>query len=1147
MLSTHWRANSPIPVPQNGVGLQSLSYSQGVLVDTTPPTCTLIDGQRGQPDYDGSTTGVARLYLACTDLESGVPAVLWGLGTAPGLDDVQPFTATVPSTVTVPLPVDLASTVPASHKSIYRMVDAELAAAATLEDGVVYYGTVVATNGAGLSAVVSSDGQNHDATGPQVVFVHDVIDAAGDVDVQFGDTVASWGATFLVVDAESGVASITAQLIADTAGGEALLDTVIASPTDTRVFVPSVAGITSGVRVFTRMTVTNGVGQTTIADSDGWLPDVSAPVFTTGPTDGPVAGVDVDAHAIQGGLAACWEAQDADTHIDYYRIAAVAGLSGPTTLLVDWAHVPRSASAITGVSNGAAFVGGVTCATVGGFTINVGDSFRVAVEAVDPLGHATIAYSDGVTVDWTAPVVGTVSVGAGAAAGVHDDLQLNSGSLVVGWGAITEAETPLVSVEVSVGTVPLGDDLSPRVSTADPDTTGRAGSVATVSGLSLSDGQSCFVTVTATNAAGVEGSRFSRVVVDGSAPVFAEIPTFEFAPSYTLPLGFETQPTFPGSVSGASVDVPLTAFADAHSGIPTLDVTVYTSTSDPAVAAGVPSGSLLPAGWAAGTVLAGPTAVAGNTGALSAPVAGLAVADGAFVWVVVTATNGVGLTTTAASRAVQVSTAQLTPGVVLDGADPSSDASYQPSTASYSARWSAFVDPDGQEVTYRVAVGTSPGLADVVAWESVGSALEMDALQDVSVPPNTAVYATVEATAGFRTATASSNGMVLGAVAPTLTNVQFENHSPLAAVPIDATTGAHYLSSGPVVVSWAASDPQGLTDCTVDVHAAPQSSDAPLLTATVPAVAGLAQFATTQLEGQTLYSTVTCHNIRDRATTVEGSQWGIVETSPPVAGTVYSTSSVRADSGLLFSGSVSDASVAWTGFVDQESHLSGFVVCLGTPSAPCSEVNAAVPSDTVTYSATGLSLADGSDYVWQISATNGAGMQVQAVSEAFIVDVSSPSAAASSVTLTLGDTAEVFWQGFTDNGSGITSFSVSIGTGPGLADVAGPTTSSVLRRRRLQTTGFDTATLPVGQPLFATVTAVDAAGNSVSASSSAEVRDSTPPVPPTTRVREVVTTSPSTDVDIQASTSIAVEWDAFVDAESGESGGVHRCVLQLAK
>jgi len=1122
---------------QNGVGLQRVSYSSGVLIDITAPTCTMIDGGRGQSDVDGDTTGVARLYLSCTDMESGVPDVLWGLGTAPGLDDVVPLAPATPSIVAVPLPLDVASTVPASHKSPLRMIDVELVATGTvLDDGVQYYGMAVATNGAGGSVLVTTDGQQHDTSPPSVPFIHDTVTATGEVDVQFAPTTTSWGAMFSVVDPESGVSSISAQLVADAAGGEVVLQSVSLAPTVNRVHQVSIPALTEGVRVFTRLTVSNGVGQTTVVDSDGWIPETSAPTFIGTPVDGSSPGADVHVQTSQGTLAACWEATDAETQVDHFMITATAGTTGPATALVDWIMVPRSASVSWGLHNGAAFVEGATCGSISGIQMNLGDSFRVMVQAVNPLGQSTTAMTNGVIVDWSPPVVGAVVAGPDAASGVHAPVQANTGSLTIGWNAIVEGETPLISVEVAIGSRPLGSDVSSRTPIGNPDTHGRVGSTVTVSGLSLVDGQSYFVSVFATNGAGLEGTRFSRLVVDGSAPVFSEVPSLDFLPVYTLPTGFGTQASFPTSVSGATVTVPLSAFVDPHSGIATLDVVLYTSLTDPAIAAGVTSGDLLPGTYAMGSVLSTTMTVAGNTGLLSTTLSGLTVGDGAFVWAVVTATNGVGFTTGAASRATQVSTALLTPGTIVDGSDLSNDLEYQPSTASYSVRWSPFVDPDGQEVTYRVAVGTAPGLADLIAWQSVGSATELDVLQEFSVPPNTAVYATVEGSAGFRSITASSNGAVLGAVAPTVSAVQFENHSPLAIASVDPLTGAQYLSSGPIVVSWTAADPQGLTTCTVVVQDAPRASSTPLLSTTVPHVDGLAQFDVTMPEGQALYATVTCSNIRGRDTTAEAVQWGIVETTPPSPGVVLPDAVVRGWDGSLFSGSTTDASVSWSGFEDAESHLVEVAVCLGTASSPCSDVDASVAVGTASFTATGLSLVEGQEYIWSVVVTSGAGVSSTATAEAFTVDTLGPDATAASVSLDIGTGFAVSWQGFSDSGSGVASFAVMLGTSGGLADIAGPVSVAPTRRRRLASTVFDEGVMALiapGQSVVATVEVTDVTGNVVEISSDSVLVDSSAPSTPAGPVMETVNLTSAVDIDVQAGTSIAVEWPAFTDAESG--------------
>lgn len=128
-------------VGQNGVGLRSKTYSRGVFVDLTPPECVVIDGSRGRPDFNFSTEGVPRVYVSCTDIESGAYRVRWGLGTIRGWDDhIRMDEASV---VGLPVPPHLdnkySETQSEYHKSPYRLMDSELASlSTTLLDGVRY-------------------------------------------------------------------------------------------------------------------------------------------------------------------------------------------------------------------------------------------------------------------------------------------------------------------------------------------------------------------------------------------------------------------------------------------------------------------------------------------------------------------------------------------------------------------------------------------------------------------------------------------------------------------------------------------------------------------------------------------------------------------------------------------------------------------------------------------------------------------------------------------------------------------------------------------------------------------------------------------------------------------------------------------------
>ena len=132
----------------NGVGLKNTITSDGILLDTTPPTVAsqyIKDGKSGK-DKDFTINRFAysaHWEQAFSDVESGVVEYRAGLGTKPGLADVSAF-------YSVGLKTNL---------TITRLI---------LESGRVYYVTVVCCNGVGMCVNASSNGLTVDFVPPHL-------------------------------------------------------------------------------------------------------------------------------------------------------------------------------------------------------------------------------------------------------------------------------------------------------------------------------------------------------------------------------------------------------------------------------------------------------------------------------------------------------------------------------------------------------------------------------------------------------------------------------------------------------------------------------------------------------------------------------------------------------------------------------------------------------------------------------------------------------------------------------------------------------------------------------------------------------------------------------------------------------------------
>ena len=374
----------------NRVGLTATASSNGVTVDSTAPQAgSVLDGVAADIDFQGSVTRIDANWSGFTDAESGLVRYEWAIGTSAGGTNVQVFT-------------DVGTATTASNTSL------------PLASGGIYYVTVRATNGAGLTTVVSSDGVKVDATPPSVGTVND--GAGPDIDTQLSTTAlsANWSGFF---DADSGVSGYEWAIGTVAGGTDVLPFTSVGTATSaTRTGLSLLLGPTYYVTV----RATNGAGLAGSATSDGV--GLEVPPDATPPLAGIVndgTGTDADAQQSTSSLSANWSGfGDPES-----GSRATSGRSGrrpaaPTCRASRWVGLSTSATA-----NGLSLAYGTTC--------------YVTVRATNGRGLTVTASSDGVlivTADNTPPVAGTVSDGAGP----DVDTQSSRTSLSANWSGFSD-------------------------------------------------------------------------------------------------------------------------------------------------------------------------------------------------------------------------------------------------------------------------------------------------------------------------------------------------------------------------------------------------------------------------------------------------------------------------------------------------------------------------------------------------------------------------------------------------------------------------------------------------------------------------------------------------------------------------------------
>jgi len=305
-------------------------------------------------------------------------------------------------------------------------------------------------------------------------------------------------------------------------------------------------------------------------------------------------------------------------------------------------------------------VGGATQHTRTGLTLNDKQTYYITVRAINGAGlTGPAASSDGITVDATPPNVPIVT----------DDGRFSADptSLHATWGSF-DPESGIGCYSYAIGTSLGASDV---VGWTD---VGLATSV-TRTGLALQSGVTYYISVRARNAGGLNSPAGSSdgITVDTTAP--------------TVPVVID---------SGEFVGDPTSILASWTSSDPESGITRYE------YSVGTTKGGTQTRSW---------TDV-GSSSQLN--IAGLNLVEGLTYYVNVRATNGVGL----------VSTVGSSDGIRLDFSPPdrpivTDEGAYSSSNSELRATWSSS-DPQSGIASYKYAIGTSAGAANVVGWTDAG-------------------------------------------------------------------------------------------------------------------------------------------------------------------------------------------------------------------------------------------------------------------------------------------------------------------------------------------------------------------------------------------------------------------------------------------
>ena len=220
---------------------------------------------------------------------------------------------------------------------------------------------------------------------------------------------------------------------------------------------------------------TNGGSLQSTATSDGVTPDNSAPSVTGTPRDG--LGADISYQTSTTTISANWAGCFSDSQ---------SGIAG-----YEWAIYVSGGTNIQPYTS----VGTATSATNSSLSLTPGTTYIVNVRATNGAGLTRLTGTNGVMVDATPPTVtGVPNDGLGA----DVDSQTSTTVLSANWaGVFADAQSGVTAYEWAIGTTFGGTNVQNYTSVG-------TSTSATNSSLSLSVGAAYYVTVRASNGAGLQ-------------------------------------------------------------------------------------------------------------------------------------------------------------------------------------------------------------------------------------------------------------------------------------------------------------------------------------------------------------------------------------------------------------------------------------------------------------------------------------------------------------------------------------------------------------------------------------------------------------------------------------------------------------------
>ena len=560
----------------------------------------------------------------------------------------------------------------------------------SLSSGTAYYISVKATDVAGnISTTITSDGVTVDTDGPLTGTVFD--GPGADMDWTNSDSTlsANWKD---FSDTLSGI-NIYEYAIGTEIDSFALVNWT-SSGADT-FFVESDLNLISSETYYVFIKATDYVNnEGSVAASDGIIVDLIIPLV--GDLYDGIDGEDQDWQSSDSTLSLFWSGSDS-RELDHYQYSV--GTTPGDSNIVAWTSASTNSS--------------VTLVNV---ELLEEQTYYGNVRAVDRASNVSdVVSSDGITIDYTAPVTGSVSDGLG------EDLIFTgtADSLSANWSGFSDSFSGIQYFEYAIGTTLQGTDVVSW-------TLNNTDSAMTHNGLTLTNGSTYYVSVRATdfaeNVSNIGSS--DGVTVDIEVPIAGSVfdgasQDEEWTNSFT---------TLEGNWSG---------FSDAVSGIQHYEYAIGTT-----------SGATDAVDWT------------NNELATSFIREDLTLQSGTTYYISVRATDLVE-NTSAVATSNGITVDQFSPTVTepFDGSI-SEDIDWQQDNTTLVSAWQG---DDTREIAYyEYSFGTAQGDSNIVAWTDNGTNTDAS-VSGLSLTNGTTYYVNVRAydMAGNRSTIAISDGITI--------------------------------------------------------------------------------------------------------------------------------------------------------------------------------------------------------------------------------------------------------------------------------------------------------------------------------------------------------------------------------------------------